>query len=150
MAYVMPSTQKEFDYIVERFRNRTLPVAEWTHEAHLITGLWHVAQLGYEKALIEMRHNIPIYNESTGGMNTDSSGYHDTLTVFWVWLLDKFWTRHSIGGRPFEEVCNAFLHSKYAQRSNALIFYTREHLFSKEARLGYVAPDIQSLDFEKI
>lgn len=150
MSYLVPSTQKEFDYIVERFLNKTLPAAEWTHEAHLITGLWHVALLGYEKALAEMRAQIPVYNESTGGMNTDSSGYHDTITVFWIWLLNEFWIRYSLGERPFEEVCNAFLQSKYAERNNAMIFYTRECLFSKEARLRYVEPDIQSLDFEKI
>jgi len=150
MAISASSTQMEFDYIVEHFRNKTLPAADWTHEAHLVTGLWHVAQFGYEKALAEMRLNIPIYNESTGGTNTDSSGYHDTITVFWIWLLNEFWTRHAIGGRAFEEVSTAFLQSKYAERNNALNFYSRELLFSKQARLGYVAPDIQTLDFEKI
>jgi len=150
MYYPVPSTQQEFDHIVESFRARTLPAKEWTHEAHLITGLWHVAELGYENALAEMRLNIPIYNESTGGMNTDSSGYHDTITVFWLWLLNEFWEKYSVGGRSFEQVCNRFIQSKYADRANAFIFYSKDYLFTKEARLEYVEPDIQSLDFTKI
>lgn len=150
MDYPIPSTQKEFEYIVDGFRMKTLPAKEWTHEAHLITGLWHVAELGYEKALIEIRSNIPTYNESVGGMNTDSSGYHDTITFFWVWLLNEFWTRYSTGRASFEQACNQFLQSKYADRGNAFIFYTRDYLFTKEARLGIVKPDIQPLDFEKI
>ncbi|PLK44097.1 hypothetical protein [Emticicia sp. TH156] len=143
-------TQKEIDYLVSGFLAKTLPSADWTHQAHLITGLWHVAGIGYEKALAEMRAHIPVYNEAGGGMNTDSGGYHDTITVFWVWLLNEYWIRYSEGGRSFEDICNTFLQSKYADRNNALIFYSRERLFSKEARLGYAAPDIQPLDFTKI
>ena len=150
MDYSIPSTQKEFEHIVNGFRTKTLPAKEWTHEAHLITGLWHVAELGYENALAEMRLNIPIYNESVGGMNTDSSGYHDTITVFWVWLLNEFWNRYSVDGASFEQVCNQFLQSKYMDRSNAFVFYSKDYLFTKEARLGLVDPDIQALDFEKI
>ncbi|WP_337042564.1 hypothetical protein [Emticicia sp. 17c] len=150
MYYPIPTTQKEFDYLVEGFQTRTLPAREWTHEAHLITGLWHVSQLGYAEALSALRKNIRLYNEATGGMNTDTSGYHDTITVFWVWLLNEFWGRYATNGQTFEQVCNQFLQSKYSHRNNALIFYTKDFLFSKEARLSYAEPDIQSLDFEKI
>ncbi|MFD2521114.1 hypothetical protein [Emticicia soli] len=150
MYYPIPSTQQEFNHIVEGFRARTLPAKEWTHEAHLITGLWHVAELGYENALAEMRLNIPVYNESTGGMNTDSSGYHDTITVFWLWLLNEFWEKYSVGARSFEQVCNQFLQSKYADRTNAFIFYSKDYLFTTKARLANVEPDIQPLDFSKI
>ncbi|RYU95166.1 hypothetical protein [Emticicia agri] len=150
MEYSIPSTQKEFEHIVDGFRSKTLPVSEWTHEAHLITGLWHVAELGYENALAEMQLNIPIYNESVGGKNTDYSGYHDTITVFWIWLLNEFWIKYSADEQSFERVCNQFLRSKYSDRANAFIFYSKDYLFTKEARLGYVEPDIQPLDFEKI
>ncbi|MBA4850331.1 hypothetical protein [Emticicia sp. BO119] len=150
MDYHIPSTRKEFEHIVNGFRTKALPSKEWTHEAHLITGLWHVAELGYENALAEMRLNIPVYNESVGGMNTDSSGYHDTITFFWIWLLNEFWNRNEVKGQSFERVCNKFLQSKYADRGNAFIFYTKDLLFTKEARLGVVEPDIQPLDFEMI
>ena len=47
MSYFIPHTQQEFEYIVSGFRAKTLPSKEWTHEAHLITGLWHVVNFGY-------------------------------------------------------------------------------------------------------
>ena len=150
MDYFIPSTQEDFDHIVDGFRNKTLPAKEWTHEAHLITGLWHVAHLGHEKALAEMRVGIRTYNESIGGMNTDSGGYHDSITVFWIWLLNEFWYRYSDEQQSFEEVGNLFLRSKYCDRGTALLFYSKDFLFSKEARLGFVEPDIQVFDFEKI
>lgn len=148
MSYFIPSTQLEFDNIINGFRIKTLPAKEWTHEAHLIAGLWHVANFGFEEALVRMRENIKDYNVATGGQNTDSSGYHESITVFWVWLLDKFWKANSIENQDFERICNAYLKSKYSDRNAAFIFYSREKLFSTEARLAFVAPDIQAFAFD--
>jgi hypothetical protein len=150
MEHFIPSTQPEFDHIIDGFRAKTLPAKEWTHEAHLITGLWHVAHFDFDEALVKMRENIKTYNEATGGQNTDSSGYHESITVFWVWLLNEFWKVYSFDNQTFEEVCNAFLKSKYCDRNAAFHFYTREKLLSREARLAFVEPDIQAFDFKKI
>ncbi|WP_435352735.1 hypothetical protein [Emticicia sp. SJ17W-69] len=147
MDYFIASTQPEFDHIINGFRAKTLPVKEWTHEAHLITGLWHVANYSFEEALDRMRENIKTYNVATGGQNTDSSGYHESITVFWVWLLDEFWKANSIDNQDFERICNVYLKSKYCDRNLAFNFYSREKLFSTEARLAFVAPDIQAFEF---
>ena len=148
MSYFVPSKQVEFEHIIEGFRSKTLPSKEWTHEAHLIAGLWHVANFDYEEALLRMRYNIKTYNEASGGQNTDSSGYHESITVFWVWLLNEFWKRNSTDKQSFEQVCNAFLKSKYCDRAAAFTFYTREKLFSREARLTFVEPDMQAFNFD--
>ncbi len=147
MDYFVASTQQEFEYIIDGFRAKTLPAKEWTHEAHLITGLWHVANFGYDEALTKMRENIKVYNEATGGQNTDSSGYHETITVFWIWLLNEFWKKYSTDNQHFEGVCNDFLKSKYCDRNAAFNFYSHEKLLSREARLAFVAPDIQAFNF---
>ena len=94
-----------------------------------------------------MQKGIRSYNEANGGINTDSSGYHETITVFWIWLLNEFWKYHSLGNQGFEQVCNVFLGSKYCDRNVAFCFYSREKLFSREARLAFVEPDIQAFDF---
>jgi hypothetical protein len=150
MEHFIPSTQPEFDHIIDGFRAKTLPVKEWTHEAHLIAGLWHVAHFHFDEALVKMRENIKTYNEATGGQNTDSSGYHESITVFWVWLLNEFWKVYSIDNQDFERICNAYLKSKYCDRNAAFHFYTHEKLLSREARLAFVEPDIQAFDFKKI
>jgi hypothetical protein len=150
MDYFIASNQAEFDHIIDGFRVKTLPAKEWTHEAHLIAGLWHVENFDHEEALTKMRENIKTYNEAQGGMNTDSSGYHETITVFWVWLLNEFWKSYSVDNQGFESVCNAFLKSKYCDRNAAFTFYSREKLLSREARLAFVEPDIQAFDLTKI
>lgn len=150
MEYYIPTKQSEFDHIINGFRAKTLPAKEWTHEAHLIAGLWHVANFGFDEALVKMRENIKTYNEATGGQNTDSSGYHESITVFWVWILNEFWKVNSIDNQDFERICNAYLKSKYCDRNVAFHFYTREKLLSREARLAFVEPDIQAFDFGRI
>ncbi|CAH0997280.1 hypothetical protein EMA8858_03411 [Emticicia aquatica] len=150
MEYFVPSSQTEFNHIIEGFRQKTLPSNEWTHEAHLVAGLWHVANFDFDEALTKMRENIKTYNEATGGQNTDSSGYHETITVFWIWLSKEFWKSQSVDNQDFERICNAFLKSKYCDRNAASLFYAREKLFSREARLTFVEPDIQPFVFENI
>lgn len=150
MEYFIASTKAEFEHIIEDFRTKTLPANEWTHKAHLITGLWHVANFDYDEALLKIREGIRTYNEASGGKNTDSSGYHETITVFWVWLLNEFFGIYLADNQSFEQVCSAFLKSKYCDRNAAFNFYTQEKLLSREARLAFVEPDIQAFDFTKI
>jgi hypothetical protein len=37
-----------------------------------------------------IRARIPAYNIAQGGQNTDDSGYHETLTIFWIWVAAGF------------------------------------------------------------
>jgi branched-subunit amino acid transport protein AzlD len=73
---------------------------------------------------------------------------NESITVFWVWLLNEFWKRNSTDKQSFEQVCNAFLKSKYCDRAAAFTFYTREKLLSREARLTFVEPDMQAFNFD--
>jgi hypothetical protein len=73
--------------LVAAFLARTLPKSAWTHVAHLRVGLWHVRRLGETGALTALRSAISSYNEAVGTANTDTSGYHETLTIFYVRLI---------------------------------------------------------------
>ncbi len=48
-----------------------------------------VRRHGGAEALARLRLAIPRYNEATGVANTDTGGYHDTITVFYVWAVDR-------------------------------------------------------------
>ena len=74
----------ETDRIVREFIARTLPKNEWTHQAHLRVGLWHALQYPDAAALDLLRARISAYNEATGVANTAQSGYHETITRFYV------------------------------------------------------------------
>ena len=73
-----------------RFLERTLPRAEWTHEAHLRVGLLHLLRYPPGESLDRLRVGIREYNEAVGVRNTDSSGYHETITRFYVERIAVF------------------------------------------------------------
>lgn len=139
--------EKDIVRLAEQFETKTLPKLEWTHEAHLIVGVWHCYQYGASQALELVRHRIAVYNESVGTANTDTSGYHETITRFWLMTI-----HHFLATRPhlsLEQVCNDFIRSDFAQSTFPLAFYSKSLLFSTLARQQWVAPDLQVLEILK-
>ncbi|WP_052055626.1 hypothetical protein [Myxosarcina sp. GI1] len=78
------------ELLVAAFLSRTLPKPEWTHEAHLRVGLWHLLHYSPGDSLQKLRQSIKEYNVVCGVANTETQGYHETITRFYVWLIDKF------------------------------------------------------------
>ena len=80
----------DLDALVGRFLDRTLPKVEWTHQAHLAVGAWHVDRYGPDEALTRLRDGIRALNDSHGTINSASSGYHETITRAYVRLIAGF------------------------------------------------------------
>jgi hypothetical protein len=76
--------------LVSRFHARTLPKSEWTHHAHLAVGACQVRAEGSERALTTLRRAIRHLNEAHGTANTDTGGYHETITRAYVVLIEEF------------------------------------------------------------
>ena len=126
-----------------RIIERTLPRPEWTHEAHLATCAWLILErpdLSPERDLPDL---IRRYNESVGGVNSDSEGYHETITQVSIRAVRAALARSE--GRGLRERVNALLLSDEGRRDWPLRFYSRERLFSVEARRGWVEPDLAAL-----
>ncbi|HEY9045675.1 MAG TPA: hypothetical protein VIN08_07250 [Ohtaekwangia sp.] len=140
-----PLYQREADilYLIDSFRNRTLPAAEWTHHAHLVTALWFNKTFSEYEAICYLRSGIITYNLQSGGENTPAKGYHETLTLFWCKIIRSFINQHP--DIPLPELCTIFLQSEQASRDLPLRFYSREKLFSVEARAIWIEPDIAPL-----
>ena len=121
----------------------TLPRADWTHEAHLAACLWLLT----ERPDILPERDLPVlirrYNESVGGVNDDTQGYHETLTQLYISGVRRFLAETGAGG--LVERVNALLASAAGGRVWPLRFYSREVLFSAAARRGWVAPDLAPL-----
>ena len=137
----MPIETSETTRIAQAMVACTLPKSEWTHHAHLRAGLWHVLEFGPDEALRLLRERIARYNISVGGANTDASGYHETLTRFYVELIARFVREHG-ADTPIDELAEALIDC-YGDRELPLRFYSRARLFSVEARRQWVEPDLQ-------
>lgn len=119
---------------------RTLPRAEWAHEAHLAATTYLVAERPDIDLDAELPGIIRAYNESVGGRNTDTEGYHETITrVFLAAVRDHV---SETDGQPLGARVNALLLSERGRRDWPLRFYSAERLFSVEARLRFIPPDL--------
>jgi len=136
----------QIEYIVSRFHDKTLPQDEWTHEAHLIVGLHAVLTHGLEKSISVMRDGIKEYNLACGVQNSDSSGYHESITLFFLHALQGFVVRQN-GGQALSlaALVDLLLVSEMVKRPYLLQFYRKETIFSVEARRGWVEPDRRPL-----
>src|SRR5579872_2510443 len=82
-----PLSERELDELVAAFDQRRLPKTAWTHTAHLRVGCCYILAFGETAAVDRLRRGIRLLNGSHGLANSESSGYHETLTRFWVTLL---------------------------------------------------------------
>ena len=130
--------------VAEGFLARTLPREEWTHEAHLAT----TAYLLLRRSDIDVDAQLPAlirgYNESVGGVNDDTQGYHETITRVFLHGVRLF-LAEADASEPLHEIVNELLLSPMGRRDWALRFYSPERLFSVEARRTFIPPDLAAL-----
>jgi hypothetical protein len=133
----------ETDRIVSEFIARTLPKSEWTHLAHLRVGLWHVLHYPDIAALELLRERIRAYNEATGVANTVQSGYHETITRFYVYVI-RIFMRSADPNSPIDELAAALI-GQWGDKNLPLRHYSPHRLFSAEARQAWIEPDLAPL-----
>lgn len=129
--------------VAQALIDRTLPKAEWTHEAHLRAGLWHVLEHGAAAALELLRTRISGYNESVGTRNTDTSGYHETITRFHVIVIDRFLAAND-RALPIDDLATRLL-AECGDRRLPMRYYSEGRLFSVVARRSWVEPDLKAI-----
>lgn len=132
--------------LARRFLDCSLPKPDWTHEAHLAVALYLLEQ-DIGTAFAEMPSCIRAYNEATGVENTDSSGYHETITHASLCATLEV-LRTAPEHAPLHVSLNTLLSGPYGQSSWLLAYWSRERLFSVEARRYWVNPDVSPLPFD--
>lgn len=131
-------------HIGEGLLARTLPRELWTHEAHLAACTWIIRDRPDIVPVNDMAAIISAYNESVGGVNDDTQGYHETITQVYIAGVKAHLAEVGVD-MPLYEAVNALLLSVRGRRDLPLRFYSKELLFSVPARRGFVEPDRASL-----
>ena len=134
----------EIARIGEGLLARTLPRADWTHEAHLAATSYLLTRRPDVDIDADLPDIIRRYNESVGGVNSDSEGYHETITRLFLHGLRLFLAEADTS-KPLHDLVNELLLSPMGRRDWPLRFYTPERLFSAEARRAFVPPDLAAL-----
>jgi hypothetical protein len=126
--------------------DRTLPKPRWTHAAHFAAALWLIARRTDLDPARDMPPMIRAYNEATGVENTDTSGYHETITQASLRASRAFLASRP-AGEPLFETCNALMASALGNRDWLLSYWSKGLLFSAAARRDWIEPDLQPLPF---
>jgi hypothetical protein len=131
-------------HLGEGLLGRTLARSEWTHEAHLAATIY----LLLKRPDIDLDAALPgiirRFNESVGGVNSESEGYHETITRIFLRGVRLF-LAEADPHEPLHELVNELLLSPMGRRGWPLRFYSPKRLFSVEARRDLVPPDVAPL-----
>jgi hypothetical protein len=134
----------EVERIGEGLLSRTLPRAEWTHEAHIAATTYLLVRRPDVDIDKELPDIIRRYNESVGGVNSDTEGYHETITRAFLHGVRLFLAEAN-SREPLHELVTELLLSPMGRRDWPLRFYSPARLFSVEARRSFVSPDLAAL-----
>lgn len=138
------ASDADITHIGSGLLDRSLPKSEWTHAAHFAAAFWILRrqEMNSERDLPGL---IRAYNEATGVRNTDTTGYHETITLASLraaraWLAER-------SERALHEALEELLASKYGRSEWLLAYWSKPTLFSVTARRTWVEPDLQPLPF---
>ena len=134
----------EIEHIGDGLLACTLARAEWTHEAHLAATTY----LSLRRPDVNLDEDLPgiirRYNASVGTPNSDSEGYHETITRVFLNGVRLF-LGEANPKEPLHDLVNELLLSPMGRRDWPLRFYSPARLFSVEARRSFVQPDLAVL-----
>ena len=132
--------------LATRALDETLPKSEWNHAAHFALALWclrHRPQLAEPEP---MRSIITRLNEAHGTPNTDSEGYHHTITC--ASLRAAGAVHDNVPAEvPLNMVLSDLLAGPFGRSGWILEFWTEGRLFSVEGRRDWIEPDRAPLPF---
>jgi hypothetical protein len=80
-----------------------------------------------------------------GGINSETSGYHETLTFFWLWALEQYCVIQ--GKITFDQTTldDMLWTEELADRNLWLNYYSKDYMMSVRARMEFLDGDLKSL-----
>jgi hypothetical protein len=135
-------TDDDITAIAAGLIDATLPRHRWTHAAHFAAALWLLRHDPARAAAIG--DLIRRYNAASGGVNSDTEGYHETITRASLHMAGLALAVHA-PETLLSTVLTDLLAGPLGRSNWPMAHWRRETLFSVAARRGWVAPDVAAL-----
>jgi len=136
------NSEKEIADVVRSFEDATVSREEWTHAHHLVVALDYIVRYDLDTAIDKIRAGLFKLLKAFEVDLTKETPYHETLTVFWMRTVADY--NVSKNGASMLDKTNELV-ATY-DKDYPLRFYSREYLFSDEARARFVESDIENVD----
>jgi hypothetical protein len=138
MKHIAYSDEQDIVNVVEKFERCEFGLEEFTHARHLTVAAWYLCHLSPEEALLRMKKGLVRFIEHHG-----KQGYHETITRFWMEILEKFLENISRNATVMETVNKVVEH--YDNKDVLFGYYSRERVLSERAKREWVEPDLRPL-----
>jgi hypothetical protein len=142
----MFTSEDEIHHLGEGLMACSLRKEEWTHAAHFAAALWLMRYRPGTDPARDMPGLIRRFNESVGGINTDTSGYHETITQASLRAARGVLAANP-ADRPVWRIANALMKTNLGNPNWLLEYWSRDRLMSVEARRAWLEPDLKPLPF---
>ncbi|MCI0422387.1 MAG: hypothetical protein L0312_24720 [Acidobacteria bacterium] len=119
-----------------------MPIEEWTHHAQLTMALCYLHRYSEADAVERIRTGIQRYNRAKNDPARPSTGYHETITLFWIEILRRHLS--ASGESDIASLADGPADS-WAHKDLLFEYYSREVLFSDQACASWVPPDLKPL-----
>jgi hypothetical protein len=140
------TSENEIHEVMSGLLERTLPREKWTHAAHLAAAVCVLTVYPEGGAFEKLAPLIRAYNEANGIRNTDTSGFHYTITKASLIAAQSVVNCHK--GKPLHFVTNSLISSRFGKSEWVHEFWSKDLLFCPRARLTWVEPNLKPLIFE--
>jgi len=130
------------DDFIRQFEAYSFPFDQWHHRAHVKLAYLYLTRHGFDAAGTKLRNGIRAYNAANNIPDQPTSGYHETLTQFWLRIIET--TVQQYGLLPTADEFFDF-HPQLSQKKNHRLFYSPDLFMSPEAKQKFVEPDLTAL-----
>ena len=130
--------ESEIAEVVRTFEDATISRDDWKHAEHLTVALHYLCLHDMAAATDKMRSGIFKLLNAFEVDLTKEMPYHETLTIFWMRTVADF--NATKNGASLLDKANELV-ATY-DKDYPMKFYTREFLFSDEARARFVDGDL--------
>lgn len=138
MADAAYLTENAIREVIRKFEHCEYAPAEFTHARHLTVGCWYLCTLPADEALNRMRERLQDFSAHHG-----KQGYHETITRFWIRLLDGALRQQAEDGTVLNRI-NAVV--ALYPKEVLFDYYTRDRVMSDTAKRQWIEPDLRAMD----
>jgi len=134
------TSNEEVRELVRAFEEATILPSQFHHCAHIAVALTYLAEAPLDDATVRMRQTLQKFTQRHG-VNV----YHETVTRFWMKLLDHLATTH-YRDMPLWRRINLIV-ERWIAADPIAAHYSRSVISSHAARESWIAPDRLPLPF---
>ena len=126
-------------FLIDAIENHVLQLTDFNHETHVKLAYCYLTQLGLKNSVMKMSNSLKGFLKAKG---VASNKFHATLTEAWLKAVWHF-MQQSNSMQSADEFIQA--NPVLLNKNILLSHYSQGVLFSEQARIRFVEPDLNPL-----